>query len=317
MKFEYCSTLATRLFAGALACCSLATMANAAIVVSDTWRDGTDTDPAAPAYSENGVDSDVDGDVESVWYEGGGGTLDPVGAGGPLRGTVSTSSSSWTTYFTPEGNEVNLANTGDSVKVTWAFSMDAINASNTSQNLRIALVDSPAASRLVASGAPGSDAYNGYGMFINMGQTLGRDSAFRLMERSGASGNILSSSGDWATVADAPGISTGNAGYTDGATYTLEMTITRAAGNLLDVTSTMTGAGLNGTGSVSVSSSGLAPNNGSFLFDTFSLRPSNAVTTAQVFDTSLFQVEFTAIPEPASLVLVGLSGLALICRRQR
>ncbi|TWU30466.1 PEP-CTERM sorting domain-containing protein [Bythopirellula polymerisocia] len=317
MRFERSlKKLAERLFAGSLVCC-VASMATAGIVVNDTWRDGTDSDPAVPTYSENGVDSDLDGDIESMWFDGGTTVLDPTGPGGPLRGTVSTSSASWTSYFTPEGSEVELANPGDSLKLTWAFSMDAINASNTSQNLRVALVDSPASARLVASGAPGSDAYSGYGMFINMGQTLGRDSAFRLMERSGASGNILSSSGDWATVADAPGISTGNAGYTDGTTYTLEMMITRTAAGLLDVTSTMTGAGLNGTGSVSVSAAGLAPNNGSFKFDTFSLRPSNAVTTAAVFDTSLFKVEHCSIPEPASLVLLGLSAMAMGCRRQR
>ena len=50
---------------------------------------GTRTDPASPISSENGVDLDLDGDLESAWYRGGAGTdqafLEPVGPGGPLR----------------------------------------------------------------------------------------------------------------------------------------------------------------------------------------------------------------------------------------
>ena len=62
---------------------------SAAIIVRDTWRDGTDDDPASPVYSENGTDTDLDGNRESVWYQGGDGTLDPVGVGGPQRGAFS------------------------------------------------------------------------------------------------------------------------------------------------------------------------------------------------------------------------------------
>ncbi len=133
------------------------TKALAVFIVNDTWQDGTRTDPAQPTYSENGTDSDSDGDLESAWYQGGDGTLDPVGAGGPLRAAFSSatsgSSASWTTYFTPEGSGVNLANPGDQLKVTWVFTPTNVNASNSSQNLRIALADSPAAARLDADGA--------------------------------------------------------------------------------------------------------------------------------------------------------------------
>src|SRR3954470_16332202 len=84
---------------------------HAAIIVNDTWIDGTDSDPASPVYSENGVDADADGNLESAWYQGGVGTLDPVGAGGPLRGNMTpggTGSASWTTYLTPESTPVTL-----------------------------------------------------------------------------------------------------------------------------------------------------------------------------------------------------------------
>jgi hypothetical protein len=121
------------------------------------------------------------------------------------------------------------------------------------------------------------------------------------MERSGASGSFLSSSGDWATVTDAAGFGNGAVNYADGTQYTFQMDIVRNGAGL-DVTATMSGGNINGTGSVSASSTGLSPNNGSFKFDTFGLRPSGATTTAEIFDTSLFKVEFVPVPEPASVV---------------
>ncbi len=152
----------------------LATAASASVIlVSDTWLDGTDTDPAA-SQSENGTDLDSDGNLESALYQGGDGTLDPVGAGGLLQGKfslpTSASSASWTTYYTPQGNEVNLANTGDQLKVTWIFTPTNINngGTNTSQNFRLAVVNTPDANRLLAPGAPAAAAYTGYGMFMNM-----------------------------------------------------------------------------------------------------------------------------------------------------
>jgi hypothetical protein len=285
-------------------------------IVNDTWQDGERNHPAAPVYSENGTDGDGDTDLESAWYQGGDGTLDPVGPGGPLRGAfssaTSTSSASWTTYFTPEGSEVELTNPGDQLKVTWIFTPTNVNASNGSQNFRIALVDSPGAARLAAEGAPGSALYTGYGMFINFGETTGRSTPFQLKERDGLNSAFLSASASWPTVADAPGFGNGAVNYASGTEYTFEMTITRDAANQLDVEATMSGGNINSTGSVSVSATGLAPNGGSFKFDTFGLRPSGATTTAEIFDTRLLRVEGPrVVPEPAALSLMGL-GLAVL-----
>ncbi len=301
-------------FAAAFGC---ALVSRAATVVNDTWLDGNDTEPASPTFSENGVDGDLDGDIESAWYKGGAGTLDPVGAGGPERGFgFGGSSASWTTYFTPEGSEVNLTQAGDSLKVTWVFKTGDVNASNTSQNFRLALVDSPAVARVNADGSPGTSSYNGYGMFNNMGETFDRSNPIQIKERAGASGAFLSGSSDWADVGTFGGAD-GNVGFADDTSYTMEMTITRNGSANLDIVSTITGGNINGTGSVSATASDVAPNNGSYKFDTFGVRPTNETTTSTIFDTTLFKVEFNRIPEPASAMMMALVGLAGLAVRRR
>jgi hypothetical protein len=304
------------------------TSVNAAIIVNDTWLDGTDSDPASPTHSEFGADGDSDGNLESAWFQGGDGTLDPVAAGGPERGKFSaatvTSSASWTSYFTPEGTPITLANAGDFLKVTWVFTPTNINPgqtnnSNTSQNFRFAIVDSPSAQRLAANGAPGSGAYTGYATFANMGATLGNSNPFRLERRNVASGDLLSASGNW-TGLGTSGATSGNHGYDSGTQYTLMWTITRNAAAGLDHDVSITGGTLDGDGTAQVVFTDATPGSlGGFVFDTFAIRPSGATTTAEQFDTSLFRVETNTVPEPMTISLVGFgcAAIAILRRRSR
>jgi hypothetical protein len=316
----------TTYFAVLLAVAIFAPPAPATIIVRDTWRDGTDDDPASPTYSENGTDTDADGDRESAWFQGGGGSLNPAGPGGPLQmimdgGPTGTSSSSWTTYFTPEGSEVNLANPGDRIKVTWMFTAHEVNATNASQNLRMALIDSPGASRISANGTPGNAAYKGYAIFGNMGETLGHADPFELMERTApaTSSALLSASGSWEDDFLAADDGTnGNPGYSDNTTYTYVMELERNALNQLVVSASMTGGNLDGVGSLSVSAVDTSPQ--SFIYDTFALRPTSAATTTDQFDTKLFRVDYLPyVPEPTSFALLALGSvaLAMVPRRQR
>ncbi len=290
-------------------------------LVNDTWLDGTRTDPASPTYAENnglwGSDADGDGNLESLWYRGGTGTtLAPVAAGGPLRAVMGSSSGSFTTYFTPTATPVTLANPGNKLTITWVFTPTGVSVANTSQAFDLAVVLTPSASRLTAENSPGSAAYLGYAMYMNMAQTLGNSNPFQLRRWAspGSANNLLSTSSAWTGVGN--GATSGNPGYSSGTQYTYRMTLTRNGAGGLDVVSTMTGGSLNGTGTATVSYTDTTASQG-FSFDTFALRPNSAANSASQFDTSLFQVEF--VPEPSTLALagVGVLGLALWRRVRR
>lgn len=274
---------------------------SASVLVSNVWNTGVRTypaynDPNSP-YSEMGVDYNASGDFESAWFNGGGGTM--TSSTGHLTTTVTSSSSSWTTYFTTEASPVTLSGTGDQLKITWVFTPSSVATSGTSQGFRLAVVDSPAAARLTSDGSPGSSTYAGYAMFMNMATTLGSSSSFQLMDRNapGTSSALLSSSGSWTGLANGAGKSV--TGYASGTQYTFVMTFTRNAANGLDITATMTGGSLNNTGTATVSYSDSAPN--TFTFDTFAVRPSDAVDSAASFDTTLFQVEFIPGATPPAI----------------
>jgi pectate lyase len=292
----------------------------AGVLVSNVWNAGVRTYPtsadANSPYSEMGVDYNSSGDFESAWFNANG-TL--VASAGHLVGTMpadGTSSASWTTYFTPETNSITLAGAGDQLKITWVFTPSGVNSSSASSSgMRLAVVDSPSASRRTTDGSPGSSTYAGYGMFMNMATTLGSSTPFQLMERSApaTSSAFLSSSSSWASLAN--GATNGNTGYASGTQYTFVMTVARNSANGLDLVATMTGGSLNNSGSASVSFSDTTPN--SFTFDTFGLRPSSASDSASSFDTSLFKVEFIPGASPPSIeldpqgqsVLVGQNAL--------
>ena len=275
----------------------------AATLVNDSWLDGS------RAEQESGTDADTDGNIESAWF-GTNGTL--TASTGKLTGTVGAGSSSWTTYFSGEGSETTLANAGDTLTVNWTFVLSGLNATNNSQGMRLALVNTPGASRLAADGNPGAAAYAGYGMFMNVAETLGHTNPFQLMERTdnAASSALLSSSGSWTGLDDQSGI--GDPGYVNGTSYTLVMTLTLTAASELQIYSAITG------GSLSMEASFLDATPNSLSFDTFSLRPSSATLAAATFETSAFSVTLTSIPEPSAFAaLAGAAGLALAGLRRR
>jgi hypothetical protein len=305
----------SRILLPAVVLCALASMASANILVNDTWLDGTRTDPASPIYAENngitGNDADADGNLESAWFKGGAGTLAPTGSGGPLQGTgLAASSASWTTYFTSGSSLVTLS-PYNQLKLTWTFNLVGVNANNASQNLHLGVANSTSAGRLAADGTPANGAYPGYAIWMNMGQTLGNGNPFQLRERTATATSFLNTTADWGTILG-NGATSGNVGYTDGTTYTLEWTLTRNGSGGLIIDAKMSGTGLDGDGSAWVTVTDASP--AGFSYDIFGIRPSNATSTAATFNTTLFKVEF--IPEPSTFALLALGFLGLALRKR-
>jgi len=280
---------------------AVAVPGHATVLVNDVWNFSSRSYPAYnnpnSPYSEMGFDYNFSGDFESAWFSSSSAAL-TVPAAGDLRAVQPTTSLSLTTYFTPEGSEVNLANAGDELKITWVFTPTTVSSANTIQGLPLAVVNTPSGSRLTSDNSPPSAAYAGYAMFMNISQTLGGSTPFQLKEWSVASGNLLSSSSSW-TTALANGVASGVHGFDSGTQYTFTMTMTHNALNGLDITATMTGGTYNTTGNGTVSFTDSTPN--SFLYDTFAIRPTGSASTAAQWDTSLFKVEFIPVATPPAI----------------
>ncbi len=295
----------------------LTTSSHATVLINDTWQDADRTDPASPTYSENGTDGDFDGDLESAWFFGGAGGLFSSTSHLTMSNSP-TSSSSYTTYIAPGGASLTLASPGDQLLITWVFSPLGANiAQNSGQNMRLALVNG--ATRLTADGAPADQNFPGYALFLNMGTITGRTTPFQLLERTTINGNLLASSGNWTSRANAPGFGNGATGYAYGGTtiYTNVWSLKLVNATDLEVNISMSGGNLNGSGFASVVFTDSTPV--ALSFDTFALRPSAASATAEQFDTTLFRVEFIPIPEPSTMLLVssGLVAMVAALRRRR
>jgi hypothetical protein len=300
------------------ATCGLVISSRAGIVVNDTWNDGTRTDPASPTYSEQGTDSDADGNIESAWFKGGGGTLTPnAGTPGNMVGTgIGTSSASWYTYFTQPATPIVLANPGDTLRLTWAFTPTGVNTNNTSQGFNVALANTVnSSSRVTGDASVPTAVYASYAMFMNMGNTYSNANAFQLREWNlgATAGALLGTSGNYTSLTN--GSTIGNHGYDDGIQYTLQMTLTRGGAGDLLITSTMSGGTLNGTGSQTVVFDDTTPN--TFTYDTFDIRPSNTAQTAGTITFNQFEVETYNVPEPSSVALLGLAAIGIAARRLR
>ena len=304
--------------------------ASAVVIVNDQFRDANRTDPGTSTYSENGTDTDADGDIESAWFTssslsttivappaGGTGNLAATAGSTPnvMRTAIAATSNSMTNYFTPSGSPVTLAAAGDAIKVTWTFVPTGITTTGTSQGFPFALANTHGVARLTGSVSPVAGDYQGYAVYSNFrAGTLGNSNPFQLKERGTAMGNFLSTGSEWtAFTPNVSGAASGDGGYAEGDQYTLTFQITRNAGldtiggngdDGVDIDVKMnqdTGTaslGPGGQGFIELTASDASPN--TFAYDMFGFRPSGSGGAATQFDTTLFRVETvsTATPPP-------------------
>jgi len=279
---------------------AISSYATDTILVNDTWADG---DRTSSGPDGSGIDS--------TWYSSSGAAL--TASTGSMLATIPSGSLLFLTYFAPDATPVTLASTGDELKITWTFTPLGLNANNTSQNFVLGTVDTPTAALVSADGfATAAGVYSGYSMYSNMGRTLGNGNPWLLKKWGGASSDFLGHQGNWTALGN--GATSGNTGYANGTSYTYVFDAVRNASGGLDITSSMTGGSLNGTGTATVSFTDTTP--AAYTFDTFAVRPSASSSTAAVLNTTFFEAELITVPEPATFVLAGLGLLGLVGLRR-
>jgi len=297
--------------------CGFGLSSRAQILVNDTFQDSNRTDPAAPTYTENGTDSDADGDIESAWYRSGTGSATTMSPGHMVNAAGAASSMSLTTYFAPGASTVSLNNVGDKLSLTWVFKPSGVTTTGTgNQDMRLAIVNS--GTKLTGDATPASQIYSGYGIFFNMrAGTLGNASSLRVMEwaTAGVANNLLSTAAAWSQDASTASVVGTTPGFTSDNTYTLNWSITKTATGA-DITQSITDSGgtLDGDGVLDVSYSDTTAQ--TLSFNTFGIRPGTPEATATSFDTTQFKVEFVPAPEPGVTALVGVGIAGLIAMRR-
>jgi hypothetical protein len=314
MFMKYSNSVA--LLCATLCGLALSSYATDTVIVDDTWADGNRT--------SSGPDG---GGIDSAWWASSS-AQNTVPAAGDMRWAIPAGSLFNTTYFpsaiSPYGPAaVTLSNPGDTLAVTWVFTLTGVNPTNGNQNFLVAVADTPG-THLTSNASPSSQVYSGYSTFMNMGQTLGNSTPFALKEWTDATAtSLLGASGAWGANGTAGGNlatdgTTGNTGFED-TTYTYYMSLTLGASGDLIITNSITGGTLlnGGAGNETVVYDDTTPN--TLTFDTFGVREGTSSATASQIDSSLFEVDFITTPEPTTCALLGLGslGLAMGYRRMR
>ncbi|HXG49128.1 MAG TPA: hypothetical protein VNO52_16005 [Methylomirabilota bacterium] len=267
------------------ACAGLHKPATAAVLLDDTWADGSRGETSLP--------------VESAWYaSSAGGTPTLSASPAALTGNVrmfetNAGSRLWITHFTEPGAPVELG-VGETLKATLVFTPVGVNNASTSRGLRFGLFNfsEPGASRVGAdgfstgdgAGAPGANV-TGYIINMNFAQAFGIANPLQIMKRTDLVTNNLMGRLQAYTSLGSGGGAAGSAGFRDGVTYTLEFAVKRLESSAEISARFSDGAGWSIAHTVTDST---APN---IRFDGFGMRPNSVADTADAFTFSRFKVE--------------------------
>ncbi|MBX3432244.1 MAG: hypothetical protein KF847_02735 [Pirellulales bacterium] len=273
---------------------AIGTPASGAIIVDDSWADGG---------RDNGVDP-LDADW---WYSTASSAIEvSVGSLGLVTGTSGRGIHGTFAAQT-------LANVGDTLTATFTFRTPATVANSASAGFKIGLFDSNSSALnqdiSASSGSPNA-LYNpvlGYMLDFDL-NTATANVQFR--ERTVASGQLL------ATTADYTALSSGGAVYAINANsvYTGVFSLMRTASGL-DLTGSLDGPGA----STTFTASDLAPS--TFAFDVLAFHANSNVFGSSPavgaadngIDFSNIKVEFSAVPEPSSLLTCGAAAAIGVC----
>jgi hypothetical protein len=261
--------------------------ASGAVLVDDSWSDGTRDDTTLPE--------------ESAWFASATGTpAVPTlsAAAGSLTGNVrmfetNLASRLWITHFAPAGNPVTLG-PGDALKITLSFTPNNLPATApTSRGLRFGLFNfsEPGAAQVSAdgfstgagTGAPGANV-TGYILNMNFAQTL-INNPLQIMKRTDLPTNNLMGASAVFTALGSGGNPTNGGGFRSGAQYTFEFSARR-----LEAATEITTKFSDDVG-WAISHTVADATNPTFSFDGLAIRPNGVADTADSFTFARFKAE--------------------------
>lgn len=247
----------------------IAARATAAVVVDDTWADGNRTNTNLTS--------------DSAWYASSGTSL--TVATGMMSGSTSTSNRTWWTYFTTDAATPLQLSVGDTLKATITFSLSGVNTSNTARGLQIGLYNFSGGARTTSDGSsPSGTSVAGFMASVNVGQTFGVDNPLQISQRTTPGSSALMSSNSDYTLLNQNSGSLNQTAFSNGASYTAEMSATKTASSVI-VTTT-----ISGPNNFNITTTGTT-NSIVDAFDGFGFRATSTAQTATSFNFTRFKVE--------------------------
>jgi len=284
----------------------------AAVLLNDTWADGSRAETSLP--NESAVFTGIS--------SSGGGAL--AASPGVLSQTVATDSMKIWTHYAADGSEVQLG-VGQQLVATVDFVLRGQLYDNTSRGFRLGLYNDPTDNQVLTDvnddGGGGSDPWSdstGYAVQIPFTRGPSVANPIQIFKRVNSNSSLLGSSA---------AMSSASSGGTQilealNTPYTLTFEIDRVSATQNDVTVSLAdSSGVLATQTVSDNGStftaGTLPGSANpySMFEHLFIRTSNNVSTADQIDYTRFRVE--VVPEPTTALIMALGGLGLLAAHRR
>ncbi|MGD0652576.1 MAG: hypothetical protein ABSA97_15790 [Verrucomicrobiia bacterium] len=261
---------------------------HAAVLLDDTWADGTHTNQNLP--------------TKSAWYASSGPSL--TAAADSMTLSLGSGAVMAITYFTTNAASPVQLSIGDTLRATFRLTLNGVAAANRSQGFRLGLfdfADSNLSPKQLSADRFGSSSQGngvqGYALFQNMGATFARSAPMDIRKHTTLGTSLLGTSGDWTSLGTGPGNANTFSGFANGTRYILQLALQRMGTNALVISATWSNAASGATLATSVTDN-VATN---FNFDGIALRPSGAGSSASKITFNEVKVELAPAATPPSI----------------